>query len=155
MPAAISPRAIDAAVSLKNRRANRRLPSGMWRASPSSWRSSAPRDSREGCVAFYLLDEGLPELEKRVGRRVPWRERRLRFLYRHPTLLYLGSLAALTTGIASAFLFAAHTLGVVRRLMLLLLGTLALFPASELATLLRSDVVDLVCAAAHAAENVV
>ena len=40
------------------------------------------------------------------------------------------------TGIASAFLFAAHALGVVSPLMLLLLGTLALFPASELATYL-------------------
>ena len=49
-----------------------------------------------------------------------------------------GSLGALTTGIVSAFLFAAHALGVVSPLMLLLLGALALFPASELATLFRS-----------------
>ena len=40
----------------------------------------APRGSREQCVAYYLLDEGLPELEKRLRRRIPWRERWLRFL---------------------------------------------------------------------------
>jgi hypothetical protein len=34
----------------------------------------APRGSRERCVAYYLLDEGLPELEKRLRRRIPWRE---------------------------------------------------------------------------------
>ena len=65
------------------------------------------------------------------ARRVPWRERRLRFLYRHPTLLYLGGLAALTAGIVSAFLFAAHALGVSSPLMLLLLGTLALIPGQR------------------------
>ena len=72
----------------------------------------APAGSREGCVAYYLLDEGLPNLEKRVRRRVPWRQRGLRFLYRHPTLLYLGSLAGLTGAITGGFLFAAHALGV-------------------------------------------
>src|SRR4029078_7562413 len=78
----------------------------------------APRDSREGCVAFYLLDEGLPKLEARVGRRLPGRERRLRFLHRHPSLFYLGGLATLTTGIVGAFLFAAHSLGVTSPLLL-------------------------------------
>src|SRR5207244_10200565 len=69
-------------------------------------------ESREGCVAFYLIDEGLAELEKRIKRRLPWRERRLRFLYRHPALIYLGSIATLTMGIAGLFLFAAHRAGV-------------------------------------------
>ncbi len=96
----------------------------------------APRGSREQCVAYYLLDEGLPELEKRLRRRIPWRERWLRFLRRHGTLLYLGSLAALTAGLSGAFGFAAHSAGVASQGMLLLLGILALFPASELATYL-------------------
>ncbi len=93
----------------------------------------APRGSVQQCTAYYLLDEGLSELERRVGCRVPWRERQLRFLYRHPTLFYLGGAAVLTTGIASAFLSDAYTVGAVSPAMLLLLGTLALFPASELA----------------------
>ena len=50
----------------------------------------APRGSREQCVAYYLLDEGLPELEKRLRRRIPWRERWLRFLRRHPTVCVPG-----------------------------------------------------------------
>ncbi len=95
--------------------------------------SQAPANSRKGCVAYYLLDEGLPELEKRVGRRVPWRQRRLRFLYRHPTPLYLGSLTALTGAILGGYLFGALTRGVVSPLMLVVLGALALIPASELA----------------------
>ncbi|MBI4446447.1 MAG: hypothetical protein HY645_11125 [Acidobacteria bacterium] len=93
----------------------------------------APADSREGCVAYYLLDDGLVELERRVGRRVSWRERRLRFLYRHPTVLYLGSVGALTTAVVITFLLVAQMAGVVSPVMLVLLGILALFPASELA----------------------
>jgi cyclic beta-1,2-glucan synthetase len=93
----------------------------------------APAGSRKGCTAYYLLDEGLPQLEKRVGGRVSWGQRRLRFVYRHPTPVYLGSLAALSAGIVGGFLFAAYALGVDSPLMLLLLGTLALFPSIELA----------------------
>jgi len=96
----------------------------------------APRGSREQCVAYYLLDEGLPELEKRLRRRIPWRERWLRLVHRHPTSLYLGSLAALTAGLSGAFQLAAHRAGVASPGMLLFLGILALFPASELATYL-------------------
>jgi cyclic beta-1,2-glucan synthetase len=94
---------------------------------------SGEQGSREGCVAFYLLDDGLAQLERRVGRRLLWRERRLRFLYRHPVLVYLGGLATLTTGIVSTFLFVAHAVRVSSPSILLLLGTLALLPASELA----------------------
>ena len=92
-------------------------------------------DSLERCTAYYLLDKGLPELEKRVGRRVPWRERRLRFIYGHPTLLYLGGLAALTLALTGGFLFVAYTAEIALPL-LVLLGALALIPASELATFL-------------------
>jgi hypothetical protein len=93
----------------------------------------APRNSREGCVAFYLLDAGLPELEKRVKRRLSWRQRRLRFIFRHPTLVYLGGIGTVTTAIAGAFLVAAYAMGVGSPLLFLLLGVLALVPASDLA----------------------
>ena len=93
----------------------------------------AAPDRPEGCVAFYLLDKGLSKLEARAGTRVPWRERRLRFLHRHPTLIYLGGFGTLTTVIVGAFLFAASVMGVSSPLMFLLLGILALFPASDLA----------------------
>ncbi len=95
----------------------------------------APAESLPGCIAYHLLDDGLPALERRLGRRVPWRERQLRFLYRHPTLLYLGGLALLTVATGGGFLFAAHLAGA-SLFSLLLLGLLALIPASELATFL-------------------
>ncbi|HEX4999015.1 MAG TPA: glucoamylase family protein [Terriglobia bacterium] len=88
--------------------------------------------TREGCVAFYLLAEGIVELETHLGRRLSWRERRLRFLYRHPNLVYFGGLALLTTGILSAFLLAAQAAGA-GSLMILALGALALVPASDVA----------------------
>jgi cyclic beta-1,2-glucan synthetase len=96
----------------------------------------APPGSREQCVAYCLLDEGLPELEKRLRRRIRWREAWRRFLHRHPTFFYLGSLAALTAGLSGAFRFAAYSVGVTSQGMLLFLGIFALFPASELATYL-------------------
>lgn len=89
---------------------------------------------RERCVAYYLLDDGLPETEKRLRRRLLWRERSLRLVLRYRTLLYLGSLAALTAGLSGSFLFAAYSAGVISPGMLMFLGILALFPASELAT---------------------
>src|SRR5262249_27735457 len=72
-------------------------------------------ESREGCAAYYLLDDGLPILDKKVRRRVPWRQRNLRFVYRHATLNYLGSLGGVTVGIAGGFLLAAYVLGVASR----------------------------------------
>ncbi|MBL0156211.1 MAG: DUF3131 domain-containing protein [Bryobacterales bacterium] len=96
----------------------------------------APPASRKGCVAYYLIDEGLPELEKRLRRRVPWRELWLRLMHRRPALLYLGGIAALTLALSAAFRLAAQRAGVTSQGMLLALGALALFPASELATYL-------------------
>ena len=97
---------------------------------------TAPPGSREQCVAYHLLDQGLPELEKRLSCRIPWRERRLRFLLRHPTVLYLGSLATLTTALSISFGLVAYSSGSVSQVILLTLGFLALFPSSELATYL-------------------
>lgn len=96
--------------------------------------------SRERCVAYYLLDDGLPEMEKRLRRRLKWRERRLRFLQRHRTSIYLGSLALLTAGVTAGFLYAARHAGVTAPGLLTLLGILALFPASELSTYLLQSI---------------
>ena len=35
---------------------------------------SSPKDTLAGCVAFYLLDEGLAELERHIRRRLPCRD---------------------------------------------------------------------------------
>ncbi len=88
----------------------------------------------KGCVGYYLLDAGKEELEARLECRVTWREGRLRFLRRYPTAVYIGSLVALTTGLSTAFGAVAYHAGLASEGVLLLLGALALFPASELAT---------------------
>src|SRR4029079_10022105 len=63
-----------------------------------------------------------------------WRLRDLRFLHRHATPVYLGSLGAVTVGIAGGVLVRVYSLGVTSPLLLRVLGALAIFPASELAT---------------------
>jgi len=86
-------------------------------------------------VAYHLLDDGRPELERQLRCRVPFRERRLRFIYRHPAILYLGGLGLISFAITAVFLSVAHSAGLATP-MLAALGILALIPASELATFL-------------------
>ena len=93
---------------------------------------TASADSRKGCVAYYLLDEGRSQLEKLVKSRVSWGQRRLRFLCRHPGLIYIGSVLLGTAILCGAFLAIAAALGVASPVMFLVLGALAIFPASEL-----------------------
>jgi len=92
--------------------------------------------SRENCVSYYLLDEGLSQLEMRLGCRIPLRERWQRFLLRHPTFVYLAGLATITVALSASFGYAAYSAGLESRFLLLLLGGLALFPSSEVATYL-------------------
>lgn len=102
---------------------------------------AAPEGTRERCVGYYLLDDGLPGLEELVNRRVPWRERRQRFLEAHATGLYLSFLALLTSGLIAIFLWSAYRSGVQSPWLLAPLGVLALFPGSELATFLLHSIV--------------
>ena len=97
---------------------------------------SAPPCSRQQCVAYYLVDDGLSELKKRLLRGTAWREQCLRFPERHRAFLYLSGLAALTAALSGAFWFAARSAGLVSQWTLFLLVILALLPASELATYL-------------------
>jgi cyclic beta-1,2-glucan synthetase len=94
-------------------------------------RAAAP-GTREGCVAFYLIDDGRRQLERSINSRVAWRVRRLRFIYRHAALVYLGSITAFTAAVAGTFLFAAARAGV-SPILLAVLGALAILPLSELA----------------------
>ncbi len=97
---------------------------------------SGATGSREQCVSYYLLDEGLLDLEIRLGCRIPMRERWQRLLLRHPSFVYLAGLATLTVAFSASFGYAAYSAGVESRILLLLLGGLALFPSSEVATYL-------------------
>lgn len=55
-------------------------------------------------VGFYLIDKGLPELEKRAQMRVPFRIFFRRFLGRFPLLLYLGTIMVITLATALGLL---------------------------------------------------
>ena len=84
-------------------------------------------------VSFYLLAEGTAELERASGARMPFPLRCLRALRRRATPVYLGSLVGLTGCFLALALAFAWDVGVRQPGMLVILGTLALFPLSELA----------------------
>ena len=60
-------------------------------------------DDRSSHVGFYLIDKGLPDLEKAAGMRLSLKDVFGRFVFRSPLLCYLGSItlavALITTGV--------------------------------------------------------
>jgi len=54
------------------------------------------RPSRTIHVGFYLLSAGRAQLEARLSYRPPWHARLRRWLFSHPTPVYLGAIALLT-----------------------------------------------------------
>ncbi|HET6681773.1 MAG TPA: glucoamylase family protein [Gemmatimonadaceae bacterium] len=53
-------------------------------------------DPRRAHVGYYLIDDGLPELEHTAGGRPPRRERLLRSIRHHPDVVLVGGLGVLT-----------------------------------------------------------
>lgn len=83
-------------------------------------------------VGYYLVDRGLPELERDLGFRPPPIERARRWVLRHATSLYLGSIAMFTGAlltIETAYAL-AHRASDAQLAAVLLVSAL---PASELA----------------------
>ena len=58
---------------------------------------------RRAHVGYYLVDDGLPELRRRVGYRTPWKRRVEDAVRQHATLCYLGGIVALTAIFVAAF----------------------------------------------------
>ncbi|WP_305068752.1 GH36-type glycosyl hydrolase domain-containing protein [Luteitalea sp. TBR-22] len=91
------------------------------------------RNGRDAHVGYYLIGPGRSYLEGQLDTYPGLRGRARRWLYRHPTALYLGSLAVVTAtlvALASAYASSAGgTAGLV-----VLAALLALVPASDLAT---------------------
>jgi len=83
-------------------------------------------------VGYYLVDEGLPQLEALFQYRPSSGEKFRRFLLRHPTGSYLGTIAALTVLLLGFLLSALYFAGA-NWIMLVLAGLFALIPASDLA----------------------
>jgi cyclic beta-1,2-glucan synthetase len=104
----------------------------------------------ESHVGFYLVDDGLPELEKSFSYRPTFGERFRRFICRHATAAYLGTLVVLTSLIVilldlGVFVSSVRAAGSPPSWSLLVIATLvALIPASDLAvSVLNWDVTHL------------
>lgn len=93
---------------------------------------SAPDDHRRAHAGYYLIDKGRAELEGQIHYRAPFRERFVRFVLRHPTGAYLGTVAALTSLILAPFLLYAFVCGAVPSA-LVLIALLLVVPAGDLA----------------------
>ena len=87
-------------------------------------------DDRAAHVGYYLIDKGLPRLERAAGARLPILETLRRTAGRFPLPLYLGAIALLAAGISGALLAKAHADGL-RGWPLALFGALSLLCASR------------------------
>lgn len=94
--------------------------------------AAAGTDPKTSHTAYYLLADGVTELEAVTGARIPWKTRFVRTLRRYASGTYLSSFALLTLGFLTAALILAWEVGVGHPITLAVLGVLALFPLSEL-----------------------
>ncbi len=100
-------------------------------------------DAGRSHIGFYLIDDGQAMLEKTFGYRTRVREGLYRFILKHPTFFYLGTLAMLTTLVVALLVIAGFYAGG-GLFMLVALAALSLIPASDLAlSVLNWDVTHL------------
>ncbi len=92
-------------------------------------RRADPSDVRHAHIGYYLVDNGRRLLEQKIGYTPPPRERLHRWTQRHPNTLYFGGIS-LFTGVALATIF--EVVEGVPLSILMLMGLLALIPASEI-----------------------
>ena len=92
-------------------------------------------DRPEEDPGYYLLARGRLVLERRLGYRVPWRVRIRRARRAHAVSAYFGALGAFTALVLSGPMFATWSSGAGLPI-LILLGILALVPASDVAVAL-------------------
>ena len=92
-------------------------------------------DCRAAHVGYYLIDKGLPRLERAAEMRLSAPERLRRASRRFPLFLYLGAITLLTTAFTGSLLAKAHAGGYPAWL-LVLLGFLSLLGGSQLAVAL-------------------
>ena len=93
------------------------------------------QDDREAHVGFYLIDKGLPRMERALSVRLPLLETLRRMAARNSLNLYLGSITLLTVFFSWALLSKAHA-GGQQGWSLALLGVLSLLCTSRLAAAL-------------------
>jgi cyclic beta-1,2-glucan synthetase len=108
------------------------------RAVHASEPASEARFERRAHVGYYLMDDGLAELEHLAGYTPPVGEALHRFVRRHPTPVYLAAVSTALVAALVALLWLAGPEGHSHWLALLLLGAI---PASELAVTLVNRLV--------------
>ena len=84
-------------------------------------------------VPYFLVAEGIEELESKAGARLPARVRFVRATRHHAAPLYFACVFLLTACLDAIALQLAHGAGVHNAVQLSILGALAIFPLSELA----------------------
>jgi cyclic beta-1,2-glucan synthetase len=84
-------------------------------------------------VTHFLLTNAVAQLEAETKSRVPFRISLIRSIRRNATGVYIGSVTCLSAAFLTLALVLAWEGGVHQRIMLAVLGVLALFPLSELA----------------------
>ncbi len=93
------------------------------------------RDDRAAHVGFYLIDKGLPQLERAAEARLSPLEALARSIRRFPLLLYLGTITLMTAIFTGSLLAKVHAGGYPDWL-LALMGFLLLLGGSQLAVAL-------------------
>ena len=95
--------------------------------------AARPGPAQTTHALYYLLADGIAELEASVAARVPVRIRLIRWLRRRATPAYLTAVFGLTASLLAPALALAWEEGVHERVLLAVLGALALLPLGELA----------------------
>ena len=91
-----------------------------------------PSDRRRSHIGFYLIDDGILEIERAFDYRPPISERIVSFILKYPTFSYLGSAALLTAVVTFLLVYTAAYFGASLPLMIAF-GLLSLILASDLA----------------------
>jgi cyclic beta-1,2-glucan synthetase len=84
-------------------------------------------------IGYYLIDDGLPQLERAVAFRPSIGERAACLMQRHPTIAYVGTIVLATSIIVALLTVYAASSGA-RGLMMAAVAVLSVIPASDLAT---------------------
>lgn len=105
------------------------------RAASAARKTGAPPGDRSEDPGYYLISKGRPLLEKELGCRVPVKRWLLRVFLSGATPGYLATIVVVTASLLALPLFAAHASGMGLGAVLLL-GVLAMIPASDLAVAL-------------------
>ncbi len=95
-------------------------------------RRKNPNDQRRSHIGYYLIDEGLREIERDLRYKPPAADYFQRFVLKFPTAFYLGTTLVLTTILVAVSVFIAAYDGVSLPI-LIIFGLLSIVPASELA----------------------